>query len=283
MIGSFMDESFDIRQSGIFAVGGLMGRGVATFELERRWEKLRKRRDIDIEYFKASQCERGSGEFAKFCKIPEHPTAEEKDKLQAISLEFHDAIVNMPFEPHSFVIAFGVGVIQGDFYEVTRDVRAKSVLGASPYWLAYSLAMIQCAWAMKELGTGDHVAFVCDLCEEHSAVAPDVYQHLIKTNQEAARYMGLYGMADEKKCEPLQAADAVIYEIRKLLNLTYTQREDEIRKQFKILADTRVMFIMQTAKKEQLLHIVSTHKPGEPLKLDEIMNQKFHENIRFGV
>lgn len=99
----------------------------------------------------------------------------------------------------------------------------------------------------------------------------------------AARYMGPYGMEDEKKCEPLQAADAVIYEIRKLLNLTYAQREDEIRKQFKILADTRVMFIMQTAKKEQLLHIVSTHNPGEPLRLDEIMNQKFHENIRFGV
>jgi len=43
VIGSFMDESFDMGRSGVFAVGGLLGRGVAFFELERRWEKLRNR------------------------------------------------------------------------------------------------------------------------------------------------------------------------------------------------------------------------------------------------
>jgi hypothetical protein len=41
MLGSCMDESFNPTQSGIFAVGGILGRGVAIFELERRWEHER--------------------------------------------------------------------------------------------------------------------------------------------------------------------------------------------------------------------------------------------------
>jgi len=53
IIGSYMDESFDSKQSGVFVVGGLLGQGVPFFELERRWEALRKRPDIDIQYFKA--------------------------------------------------------------------------------------------------------------------------------------------------------------------------------------------------------------------------------------
>lgn len=40
-VGSYMDESFDPTRSGIFAVGGILGRGVAIFELERRWEHER--------------------------------------------------------------------------------------------------------------------------------------------------------------------------------------------------------------------------------------------------
>jgi hypothetical protein len=40
---SYLDESIDEGRSGIFVVGGLLMRGVPSFELERKWEKLRKR------------------------------------------------------------------------------------------------------------------------------------------------------------------------------------------------------------------------------------------------
>lgn len=83
-----MDESFDPKQSGTFVVGGLLGRGLPFFELERRWEALLKRPDIDIEFFKASQCERGSGQFAKFVADPDNITPDERTKLDSISHEF---------------------------------------------------------------------------------------------------------------------------------------------------------------------------------------------------
>jgi hypothetical protein len=88
MVGSYMDETFDMRQSGVFAVGGILGRCHPIFELERRWEKLRKRPDIDIRYFKASECEHGKGEFAKFVADPKNITPAERAKLDSISHNF---------------------------------------------------------------------------------------------------------------------------------------------------------------------------------------------------
>ncbi len=282
MIGSYMDESFDTRRSGVFAVGGLLGRGVAFFELERRWEKLRKRTDIEIEYFKASECERGSGEFSKFVANPKHVTPQERSKLDSISHEFLSTIVNPPFDK-SYLTLAGIGVKQDDFYEVVKDANASMILGDSPYRLAYDLAMMQCAWAMKELGTGDSVSFVCDEHEQYSPLAADAYRGLKLTNPKAAKYMATFSSADDKQCEPLQAADAVAFEIRRALNLSLHQWQGQLRKQFNILTDAGAMFLIQYASKQQLLHIVATHKSGEPFSLDEIMNQSFNENIKIKI
>lgn len=157
-----------------------------------------------------------------------------------------------------------------------------SILGESPYILAYQLAMIQCAWAMQELGTGDRVAFVCDECEQYSATAQQAYVTLKATNPRAAAYMATYSTEDEKRCDPLQAADAVVYEIRIALGLALGQRRGYFRRQFDILEASSVMFLIQTANREQLQRIVGTHRPGEPFNLDELMDQSFSENIRFG-
>src|SRR5579872_531542 len=98
MISSYMDESFDPRQTGVFAVGGILGRGIPVFELERRWGRLRTRADIDIKYFKASECERGVGEFRKFVTDPQKITPQEREKLNCISKEFLNAIVYPPYD-----------------------------------------------------------------------------------------------------------------------------------------------------------------------------------------
>jgi hypothetical protein len=85
---SYMDESCDDPGTGVFAVGGLLTRGIPSFELERNWEKLRKRSDIDIAFYKASDCKCGRGEFAKFVAVPGSPSLTEHEKLDLISREF---------------------------------------------------------------------------------------------------------------------------------------------------------------------------------------------------
>jgi hypothetical protein len=279
MIAEFLDESFDMGHSGVFAVGGYMARGTAIFELERRWEKLRAK--YGLEYFKASQCQRGKGPFRHLVADPDNLTPIEQHKLESISMEFTRAFVEMPWEPNSGLIANGVGVVQDDFYEVINDGYARSVLGDSPYRLAYDFAMIQAAWSMKELGTGDHIAFICDECEQYSPLAYEAYRNLQGTNPNAAKYMGSYSSKDEKKCDPLQAADAVVFEIRRVLNQRLGQRKGGLRKQFTAMAKNKNVFIIQYASKVHLDHIVATHKPGEPFRLDEIMDQRFTVNIGF--
>ena len=284
VIGSYMDESFDPRQSGVFVVGGLLGRGVPLFELERRWEKLRKRPDIDIEYFKASECERGSGQFAKFVADPNNVTPAEREKLDSISHEFLALIAKpVPFDSTAYICAQGVGILQADFYDVIKEPNARAILGNNPYRLAYDFAMIQCAWAMKQLGDGYEVSFVCDEHEQYSPLAYEAYRNLKQTNAVAAQYMTTFTSADDKKCEPLQAADAAVFEVRRALNLSLGQWKGQLRKQFNVLSDSTSMFLITHSKKEQLLHIVDTHKPGEPFNLDRLMDLQLDENITIRV
>lgn len=243
---SYLDESFDMRQAELFAVGGLIGQGVALFELDRKWAQLCKRLDIDIAYFKASECTLGSGEFEKFVAVPRCPTPAEQKKLDEISCEFIKLIANEQ------AIGHGITVIQNDFYDVIKDPSAKAVLGDSPYRLAYDLAMIQCAWMCKQVESDltqqkqpwnkvlrPHVSFVCDEHEENSPLANAAYMKLKQTNPNAAQYMASYTYADEKSLPVLQAADAVAYEIRRSSKVNLGIRSDAYRDQFKILASMK--------------------------------------------
>jgi len=283
-----LDESFDSAESGLFVVGGVLGQGVALFELERKWERLRKKPEIDIAYFKASECQHGRGEFAKFAKAPGSPTAEERKIVKPISHQFLSLI------GHEDVTIHGVGVPQDDFYEVIKDKRAREILGGSPYRLAYDLAMIQCAWLMKQVEneikiekakkfgdgpTRKYVAFVCDEHEEHSKNAESSYRHLRDTNPAAAAYMASFAMMNDKDSEVLQAADAAAYEIRWVLSQSFKQRQGPLRQQFNILTDKHKVALITHATKDQLQHIVATSEPGQPFQLDALMNMQLNENI----
>jgi hypothetical protein len=231
-----MDETFDKpidkQPKGSFVVGGLLGRGEAFFELERRWEKLRKRPDIDIKYFKASDCQAGEKETAKFVADPRNKTKDEIAKLDSISHEFLNLIAHpVPLDDRPYIVVHGVGVLQEEFYDIIKDSKAHDILGSSPYCLAHDLAMVQCAWAMKQLGDSYGVSFVCDEDGEHSHFAEERYGNLKRNNPVAAKYMGSFASRDDKKCEALQAADAAAFEVRRALNLSLKMWEGELRRQ----------------------------------------------------
>lgn len=170
--------------------------------------------------------------------------------------------------------------MQEDFYDVIKDPYARSILGDTPYFLAYHLAMIQCAWAMKQANINEGLAFVCDECEQYSSLAANAYLRLKDTNPKAAQYMASFSMDDEKRFDVLQAADAIVFEIRRLLNLTLGQWPGRVREQFRLLANAQCVHIIQHTNKNNLLKIVELHKPGEAFNLDEIMDTVFHEDIK---
>jgi hypothetical protein len=290
VIAAYLDETFDMRHLGLFVVGGLVGRGEPLFELGRKWERLLHRPGIQIEYYKASECEMGTGQFSKFVKIPRKPSPSEKGLLQEISYEFLSLIVK------EAVVAHGIAVMQRDFYEVIKDARARSILGEDPFQLAYDLTMVQCAWMVKQvekikiqeakLGQKierECVSFVRDNHAKYSPVANERYQKLMISTPAAGAYMGAHDIEDDKTCLVLQAADAAVYEIRRAMNIVHNQREGPIRGQFQLFRDSARMAIIQTATKENLLNTVKLHEPGESFNLTDIMDNEFSENIQFEV
>lgn len=287
-IGAYLDESVDPKPKGIFAVGGIVGRGIATFDLDRRWEALLQRPDIDIEYFKASECELGTKQFRKFVKEDRNPTPEEYKRLQAISHEFISLFSN------ERVVAFGIGVIQPDFYDVIQDDYARSILGDDPFQLAYDLAIVQCAWMMKHIEKSktakaqpwqkvnrDYVSILRDEDQRYAPFALARYLNLKDKNPEAAKYLGTHSIGDDKKLCILQAADAAVYEVRRALHIAHKQKKEPLRGQFNIFRNSSRMAIIQTATKQNLLNTVKLHKPGEPFDLTDIMETEFNENIHF--
>ena len=83
-------------------------------------------------------------------------------------------------------------------------------------------------------------------------------------------------------CKPEEAADAVAFEIRRVLNKALALGNySALRAQFRDLADPGKVFLIAHTTKEQLLHIVAHHNPGEPFKLDDIMEQQLTESIKF--
>jgi hypothetical protein len=129
----------------------------------------------------------------------------------------------------------------------------------------------------------EYISFVCDEDETHGEEGYKAYRELKRTNPNAAEYMGSFSSADDKQINVLQAADAATFEIRRALRLALGQWQDPLRKQFNIMADQGKIFLIQHTNKEQLLHIVATHKPGEPFRLDSIMDMHFEENVRIGM
>lgn len=283
MYGSFMDESVDKGKVGLFAVGGILGRGVPIFELERRWEKLLNDSTINVPYFKASDCNSGTGPFSKFVVDPTNITTTERQTLDSISQQFVDLITHpVAYDSREFLCVQGTAVVQPDFYDVIKDPKARSILGPSPYRLAYDLAMTQCAWTMKELGDGEPkhcVSFICDRDQEHSPFAEEAYNSLKQTNPNAAEYMGTFSSEDEKQSLAVQAADLAVFEIRRALNLSLKNWSGDLRKQFKALADDKIVFLVTHTNREQLEWIVKNHNSGEPFKLDELMNLQLGDNI----
>ena len=139
---------------------------------------------------------------------------------------------------------------------------------------------------MKTINTGDSAAFVCDQDEEHSPIAGDVYREVREKNPKSARYMGSFSTTSDHLCEPLQAADAAIYEVRRALHTSLGKWKDlkwdnALRWQFKKLRDLKRVWMIQYADKKYLEAVVEENTPGQPLNLDHFLEQEVLEEVTF--
>jgi len=287
LLAAYLDESVDAKfPQRSYVVGSVIGAYPVAYELGRRWGRLLER--VGIAHFKASDCYRGRGEFARFVATPGEPTLQEQVRLDAIGLEFTTLIAS-PASEANRCIAQSVTVDQADFRNlVMQNPIAKHVLGPDPYRLAYALAMILCAWTVNELkgiskpAQNQLVTIMCDSHTAHSDQALGAYQGLLAANPEASHHLGSYSMLDDKSCPQLQAADLIAFERRHAQAADLEGRTDRLREAFQLLIANHVVHIMTRAAREQLENIVRTHNPGEPYTLADVMAMRYEGDIALG-
>jgi hypothetical protein len=74
--------------------------------------------------------------------------------------------------------------------------------------------------------------------------------------------MATFSSGDDRNNELIQAADAVVFEIRRALKVALRLSPDQLRKQFDILADAHKVFLIQHTNKKSLASHCSNSDPG---------------------
>jgi hypothetical protein len=126
-----------------------------------------------------------------------------------------------------------------------------------------------------------HVSFVCDEHEKYSPLANVAYRELKGSNPEAEQYMASYSYGDEKKLPVLQAADAIVYTVRRSSKVEMGLWTGDFPPEFKLLTQGHRLGLIQCAGKTNFENMVKLQTPGQPYVLSDIMEHVFHADIKF--
>jgi len=230
VIAAYFDESSDSTRQRVFTLAGYFARIEEFLILEAKWAKCL--RDHNIEYFRAVDCENGTGPFARFRSKP-YPTPlgeDDKQRLTAIKTDF----VNAALVERLWGV--GVNVLLEDYAQVRAMYpRAAEILSPEPYFIAYQVALshvgntVKLFNAAQSEGFRKHmVGFVFDQHEECSGRAKTIYDKWGTKNPDSAEWMASLTYSDDRKVYELQAADNLAFEVRKSC---YNKLYDSARKE----------------------------------------------------
>jgi hypothetical protein len=93
--------------------------------------------------------------------------------------------------------------------------------------------------------------------------------------------MASYSYEDEKKAPVLQAADLIVYIVRRSSKVGLGLWTGDFPSEFKLLEQEHRMGLIQHAGKTNFENMVKIQKPGLAYNLSDIMEQVFHTDIRF--
>lgn len=126
-----------------------------------------------------------------------------------------------------------------------------------------------------------HVSFVCDEHEKYSPLADVAFRELKTGNPQAEQYMASYSYGDEKKTPLLQAADAIVYIVRRSSKVEMGLWEGDFPPEFKLLEREHRMGLIQFVGKTNFENMAKLQKPGLPYDLNDVMEQVFQSDIKF--
>jgi hypothetical protein len=225
-----LDESADKERRHVFVVAGYIARQREWTEIERKWQlRLEKEDDpYPMKYFKNSECQRLSGEFARFRDERKYP----KPKGKIAANQIRDDLLDILKGAAASGIA--VGVLLKDYRAIRKNARARRVLPKDVYLTAYLEIIIQIAGDLRdEMPSTETVAFLVD---DHNSAPTLVglYPELKRHNPLCAVWMGSIMAMDDKRSPALQAADLLASQCKDVLvEMTTTPDDRKLRDTFK--------------------------------------------------
>src|SRR6267142_830727 len=256
-----LDESADRERKHVFVVAGYLARQREWTEIERQW-MLRLERENNpqpMKYFKSSECQRLTGEFARFRDKHKYPPPQGRIAANNV----RDDLLGIM--KSSRAVGFSVGVLLKDYRSIRRNARAKKVLPADPYLETYFQSMIQIAGDLiDEMPKTETVAFLCD---SHNLAAKLLthYPDLKKYNPLCAEWMGTLTPMDDKDSPALQAGDLLAAKCKDVLaELVKTPNKRTLRDTFKARVGSEVAVRYMNKKFLQLLVDANLLRNGKP-------------------
>ena len=215
----YLDESTDEDTLGYcYTVAGWLGGDDAFLDLDFAWGDFLRRNGL--KYFKASECEGGLEEFARFRDDPSdlsRPLSQkEKDTLTQVKTEAIDVIVKQ-----RDIYGVGTVLMLPDYTRIRNEFAPK--LLPVPYFLCGQLTLLAAGFMMK--AWNDHVRpeqfchlrVIFDSHEDYSGRAKEVFDSFKIKNPNAAACMLPPHYEDDLEYRGLQVADTLAYEARRLL------------------------------------------------------------------
>jgi len=278
VIVQYFDESADERREKVYAVAGYFGNQFDWLTFEGGWEKLLS--EYRLDYFKASECETLTGQFARYRKNPDDLTlpldADEKAKRTEIKTAFVDIAIKSP------IVGFGAAVLMEDFNELcAQNSQAARSLGKHPYFICAHAAMATAGHITTTVnhdqGTSHLLAFVFDENKEVCSSFLAEYHEFQRKNPYAAEYMASATFASELRFKPLQVADLLVYEARKLLlNKTYEPNRATRIALKRISPNVQALYRFD---RQALEWIIKETSVGVPL--NQVLVKRFEGNLNY--
>jgi hypothetical protein len=210
MLGMYLDDSKDGLQQVAVVSAGLVGTKIQWEQFWAAWNKRLKQDDID--YFKHKECHNLTGQFKKFRSLGPIPVA--RSAAEVIKNDLRGVIRSFGLS------AFGVAVAMPD-WNALRDAPGSRDFFSHPYETAMQSVMFE---TIKHVRRSHQVIHFWHDDGNDFPRLYEAYLDFKKKNPKIMKHVGGLRPLDDKITPPLQAADLIANEARKLASEWVTTR-----------------------------------------------------------
>lgn len=286
----YYDESDDNEKA--YAVAGFIGHQHDCVHFDLAWRE-RILNKYGIKYFKASELNSGTGEFARFRDNPKELTARfserEKALFNQIKIETIDLIVEF-----DTLVGIGAVLLLPDYHRLVGEYASIGKMLLAPYHFCANTMMMESGFIMQKLNASSRplqyglLRPVFDSHEQYSGRTKQMFDEFRRNNPITSEFLLPPIYESDQDYLMLQAADNLAYESRRLVISTDFDTHIPERKAMKRLKErvykiyklnyVGLKMICEAQEPESIPFEINIHNRQELLRKLEDIQESVHES-----